>query len=112
MESGVPVTCLIAKRNKNISHHQHHQHQFGNTSRRWKQKQDTRTIHIVNVATVRALSHTMGIPLNPTRFRPNIVMDGIPAWIEFNLVQQKEILFSFATGLSPTTSVVAKGYMA
>jgi uncharacterized protein len=96
VESGIPVMCVTAattaKRKENHnSHHQHqHHHQFGNTSSGWKQKKDTRTIHIVNAATVRAVSKAIGIPLNPTRFRPNIVIDGIPAWSEFDWVQPQQ----------------------
>lgn len=79
-----PLVCVTATNPQT--------HQFGNTSSGWKQtkKKDTRTIHIVNAATVRALSHAMEIPLNPTRFRPNIVLDGIPAWSEFDWVSRDD----------------------
>jgi uncharacterized protein len=77
-QSGVPVACVTATDAQ--------KHQFGNTSSGWKQKNDTRTVHIVNAATVRALSKAIGKPLNPTRFRPNVVLDGIPAWSEFEWV--------------------------
>lgn len=80
-QSGVSLACVTATEKKGK------RHQFGNTSSGWKQKQDTRTVHIVNAATVRALSDAIGIPLNPTRFRPNIVVDGIPPWSEFDWVQ-------------------------
>jgi uncharacterized protein YcbX len=74
-QSGVPLTCVTADN-----------HQFGNTSSGWKQKKNTRTVHIVNAATVRELSSAIGVSLNPTRFRPNIVLDGVPAWSEFDWI--------------------------
>ncbi|KAG7366809.1 MOSC domain containing protein [Nitzschia inconspicua] len=83
-QSGIPVACVMATDPKN--------HQFGNTSSGWKQKKDTRTIHIVNAATVRALSKAMNVPLNPTRFRPNIVVDGIPPWSEFDWVKDENLI--------------------
>jgi uncharacterized protein YcbX len=43
-------------------------------------------LHIVNLNTVRALSEKIGVKLNPYRFRPNIVIDGPPAWSEFGWV--------------------------
>jgi len=61
-------------------------HQFGNTSSGWKQRQNTRTIHIVNTSTVDEFSQKIGVPLNPARFRPNIVMTGLDPWSEFDLV--------------------------
>jgi hypothetical protein len=62
---------------------------------------DTRTIHIVNSNTVKQFSDAMqhdlkqqkqkqhegnGIQLNPTRFRPNIIVDGLDPWSEFDLI--------------------------
>lgn len=40
-------------------------------------------VHLVNLASLRELERVAGRPLNPLRFRPNIVIDGVPAWAEF-----------------------------
>ena len=67
-QAGIPLVCVTAEN-----------HQFGNTGAGWKQKGDTRTIHIVHESTVRALQEAIGksdLTLNPTRFRPNIVLRG------------------------------------
>ncbi|MDX2156535.1 MAG: MOSC domain-containing protein [Hyphomicrobiaceae bacterium] len=39
-------------------------------------------VHIVNLASVRDLERIMGKPIDPLRFRPNIMLDGVPAWEE------------------------------
>lgn len=78
--SGKEVVCVSAcKADK-------HKHQFGNTSSGVKARGDTRTMHIINANTVRDIESKIGIPLNPSRFRPNIVLDGLTAWEEFDLV--------------------------
>ncbi|MGE0766529.1 MAG: MOSC domain-containing protein [Hyphomicrobiaceae bacterium] len=46
-------------------------------------------IHIVNLATVRDLERIVGRPLNALRFRPNIILDGVPAWQELDWVGRK-----------------------
>ena len=51
--------------------------QFGNTSSNWKQRNDTRCIHIINANTVQQIAERCNIPvLHPIRFRPNIIVGG------------------------------------
>lgn len=57
-------------------------HQFGNTSKGVKASGDLRTVHIVNAATVRALSAKTGVAIDPLRFRANLIIDGLSAWDE------------------------------
>lgn len=45
-------------------------------------------VHIVNLASVHELERISGKPVNPLRFRPNIVVDGLPAWSEFDLIDK------------------------
>jgi uncharacterized protein YcbX len=41
-----------------------------------------KVLHLVNLASVRALAAKLGRPVDPLRFRPNIVVDGLPAFAE------------------------------
>ncbi len=43
-------------------------------------------LHIVNLESLRELERAMATPLNPLRFRPNVVIDGLNAWEEFRWV--------------------------
>lgn len=40
-------------------------------------------LHIVNVASLRELERVVGRPVNALRFRPNVVIDGVAPWSEF-----------------------------
>ena len=42
-------------------------------------------LHIINLATLREVERVAGRSLDPLRFRPNVIVDGIPAWSEFDL---------------------------
>jgi hypothetical protein len=42
--------------------------------------------HIVNLATVRELERVAERPIDPMRFRPNIIVDGLEPWAEFNWI--------------------------
>ncbi len=46
-------------------------------------------LHIVNLATVRELERVMGRPVDPIRFRPNLLVDGLAAWSEFDWLGQE-----------------------
>ena len=43
-------------------------------------------LHIINLESVRTLETLIGAKLNPLRFRPNLIVDGLPAWSEFDLI--------------------------
>lgn len=49
-----------------------------------------KVVHVVNLASVRALEEKLGRPVNSLRFRPNIVIDGLPALQELEW-QSEEI---------------------
>ena len=46
-------------------------------------------VHIVNLASVRELERIMGRRLDPLRFRPNILLDGVAPWIELGWLGQQ-----------------------
>jgi uncharacterized protein YcbX len=86
-ESGKKVQCITSSSTTK------HTHQFGNTSSGYKQRKDTRTVHIINQSTIDDLSETLQLPsLHATRFRPNIVLHGAPAWAEFDWVGKKQLV--------------------
>ena len=74
-------------------------------------------ISIVNMASVRDLSQTMGVELDPLRFRANIYVEGWPAWVENDWSGRdlmvgwararvfKPIVRCAATHVDPTTAV-------
>lgn len=82
-ESNESLVCVTKETDGKIN-----TFQFGNTRAGVKNNPggDTRTVHIVNRATVRELSDRICLPLDPMRFRPNIIIDGLAPWEEFNWV--------------------------
>jgi len=40
-------------------------------------------LHIINLASLRELERAAGRTIDPLRFRPNVILDGLPAWAEF-----------------------------
>lgn len=86
-ESNEPLVCVTKESDGTIG-----TFQFGNTRAGVKNNPggDTRTVHIVNRATVREFSENVGLDfdlnLNAMRFRPNIVIDGLEPWEEFDWV--------------------------
>lgn len=49
----------------------------------------TKYVHIVNLATIGELERAAGRPIDPLRFRPNIVIDGAPPWAEFSWLDKE-----------------------
>lgn len=49
----------------------------------------TKGVHIVNLETVRALGDSVGVELDPVRFRANIYTEGTPAWAELDWVGRR-----------------------
>ena len=43
-----------------------------------------KVLHLVSLDTLRALEEKLGSPLDPIRFRPNLVVDGLPAFAELD----------------------------
>jgi uncharacterized protein YcbX len=57
-------------------------HQFGNTRSGVRHHGDTRTVHVVNAASVAAVRRATGLDVDAAVFRPNIVVKGLAAWAE------------------------------
>lgn len=45
-----------------------------------------KVVSLINMASVRALEGAVGGPVDPLRFRGNLLMEGMDAWAEFDLV--------------------------
>jgi hypothetical protein len=43
-------------------------------------------VHVINLASVREIERVIGRPVDPLRFRANLVVDGAPPWSEFSWV--------------------------
>ena len=73
-------------------------------------------VHVINLESVRALEAAMDAKLDPLRFRPNLVIDGVQSWSELEMVGKKlhignAVLEIFkrtercaATNVNPTTA--------
>ena len=62
-------------------------HHFGNTNAGFRVGDaGGYVLHIVNLETIAALNKATGNTFEPSRFRPNIVISGVPAWAEFDWV--------------------------
>lgn len=48
-----------------------------------------RVVSIINAASLRDLGRVAGMDLDPLRFRANLMVEGLPAWAEFDLVGQE-----------------------
>jgi uncharacterized protein YcbX len=48
-----------------------------------------KVLHLVNMASVRSLEEKFGRPVDPLRFRPNVVIDGAPAFSEFDWMEKE-----------------------
>lgn len=44
----------------------------------------TKCLSLINLATVRDIERTIGVPVNPLRFRGNLYVEDLPAWAEFD----------------------------
>jgi len=88
---GRNVQCVVAS-DSDTRLSNRHSHQFGNTSSGVKNNEgDTRTIHIINESTVQQFSEAIygkdsNKHLSATRFRPNIIIDNLEPWAEFDLI--------------------------
>mmetsp|Transcript_56833 Transcript_56833/g.130511 ORF Transcript_56833/g.130511 Transcript_56833/m.130511 type:complete len:301 (-) Transcript_56833:639-1541(-) len=64
-------------------------HHFGNTAVGFKYDASGAVIHLVNEETVAALSEAASAQLHASRFRPNVVISGVPAWTEFSWIGKR-----------------------
>ena len=46
-------------------------------------------VHIVNLASVRALEQAVGVHVDPLRFRANLYIDGLDPWAELDMVERE-----------------------
>ena len=76
-----------------------------------------KVVSIINLASVGEIENTVGVPVDPLRFRGNVYVSGWPAWREFDLLGQefalgsarlkavKRIVRCAATNVDPQTAV-------
>lgn len=43
-------------------------------------------VSVINLASVRDVERVAGVPVDPARFRGNLLIDGLPAWAEFDWI--------------------------
>lgn len=43
-------------------------------------------LHVINLASLRDVERAAGRPIDPLRFRPNVIVDGLPPWAEFGWI--------------------------
>lgn len=60
-------------------------------------------IHIVSLASLRALETVTGAKLNPLRFRPNVILDDTQPWREFEWVGRRAMLGDVALNIFKRT---------
>lgn len=76
-----------------------------------------KVVSIINAASVAAVENAVGAPIDPLRFRGNLLVEGWPAWREFDLLNQvvaignvrlkviKRIVRCAATNVEPRTGI-------
>ncbi|ARP98120.1 MOSC domain-containing protein [Pseudorhodoplanes sinuspersici] len=76
-----------------------------------------KVVSIINTASVAAVENTVGAPVDPLRFRGNLLVEGWPAWHEFDLLDRtlaigdarlkvvKRIVRCAATNVEPCTGI-------
>ena len=76
-----------------------------------------KVVSIINLASVAAVESAVGTPVDPLRFRGNLLVDGWPAWHEFDLLEKtlaigdvrlkvvKRIVRCAATNVEPRTGI-------
>ena len=76
-----------------------------------------KVVSIINMASVAAVENAIGAPVDPLRFRGNLLVEGWPAWHEFDLLDQtlaigdvrlkvvKRIVRCAATNVEPQTGI-------
>ena len=63
--------------------------QFNNTTLQKKVGREVGVLHLVNLATLRDVNRVTGLEISVERFRANLLIDGVPAWSEYNWVAPK-----------------------
>ena len=76
-----------------------------------------KVVSIINMASVAAVDNAIGAPVDPLRFRGNLLVEGWPAWHEFDLLDRtlaigdvrlkvvKRIVRCAATNVEPRTGI-------